>query len=256
MPDVPEPAVLAVIPARHGSSRFPGKVLAPLAGKPLVAHAYSRAVQARRVAGACVAADDPRIVDALEPLGIPVEMTDAGHPSGTDRIAEVARRRDAGVIVNVQGDEPLIDPRTIDDTVDALLGDPDCVMATARRRITDPESIENPNVVKVVCDLQGRALYFSRWPVPYARDGGAAAHWQHIGLYVYRRDFLLTYAGLPPSPLEEAERLEQLRVLENGYRIAVAETDYVSVSVDTPGDLERVAAMLDAGGGAGKEDDA
>jgi 3-deoxy-manno-octulosonate cytidylyltransferase (CMP-KDO synthetase) len=242
--------ILAVIPARFASTRFPGKIIAPLAGKPLVAHAYERARQAKLVSEAVVATDDQRVVAALEPLNIPVVMTTRGLPSGTDRIAEVARESDAPIIVNVQGDEPYIDPITIDDSIRPLLEDPDLPMSTAMRRITDPSLIENPNIVKVVCDNRGRALYFSRWPIPYIRDEAdrtkaASCYFEHVGLYVYRREFLIQYAGWPQTPLEQLEKLEQLRVLENGYPIAVVETEYEGVGVDTPEDLERVRKVFE-----------
>lgn len=240
---------LAVIPARYASHRFPGKVIAPLAGKPLVAHTYDQVCKAKTIDKTVVATDDENVVKALEPHGIEIVMTSPDHASGTDRIAEVAKRIPANIIVNVQGDEPLIDPHTIDDTVIALRREPNASMATARHRITDRDLIKDPNIVKVVCDSGGRALYFSRWPIPFVRDNPdapetAGAHWQHIGLYAFRRDFLIAYAQWPPSPLEKLEKLEQLRVLENGYTIVVVDTDYVSIGVDTPSDLARAEKML------------
>ena len=240
------PKVLAVIPARYASTRFPGKVIASLAGRPLVAHVYDRTRAARLVGETVVAVDDARAAEVLQAHGVPYVHTRPDHPSGTDRMAEVAAKRVADILVNVQGDEPLMDPATIDRAIEPLLADPELVMATARRRITDPALVADPNVVKVVCGRDGRALYFSRHPIPYVRDGTGEAppHWQHIGLYVYRRDFLLKYAGMPPSPLECLEKLEQLRVLENGYTMSVVETDYESIGVDTPADLERAAAYL------------
>jgi len=242
--------VLAVIPARFASTRFPGKVLAPLAGKPLVAHVYERTRKARLVTDVVVAADDERIVEALRPLGIDTVMTRKDHPSGTDRIAEVAEKSGADIIVNVQGDEPLIDPSTIDAAIRPLLDNPGLPMSTVRRRIIEPERIENTNVVKVVCDANGRALYFSRCPIPYVRDAESrpdrpSSHWQHIGLYAYRREFLLNYARMPQTALEKLEKLEQLRVLENGFPIAVVETSYDSLGVDTPDDLEKVRETLE-----------
>lgn len=240
--------VLAVIPARYASTRFPGKVIAPLAGKPLVAHTYERTLRASLVSEVLVATDDEQVAAALKPHGVAVVMTRADHPSGTDRIAEVAAGCDADIIVNVQGDEPLIDPKTIDKAIEPLLEDPAIPMATARRLIEDPEAMQDPNVVKVVCDARGRALYFSRCSIPYIRepDGGLpTCYWQHIGLYVYRRDFLMDYAGWPQTPIEKLEKLEQLRVLENGYPIAVVETEYESIGVDTPTDLERVRELVE-----------
>ncbi len=248
MPESNKPSILAVIPARYASTRFPGKVIAPLAGKPMVLHTYERARQASLVDDALVATDDQRVVDALAPWGVQCEMTRADHPSGTDRLAEIASRTEADILVNVQGDEPLIEPAAIDATIRPLLEDESIPMATARRRLDDPEQIRDPNVVKVVMDQRGRALYFSRWPIPYVRDAGGEdarhGYWQHIGLYVYRRRFVLEYAEMPPTPLELTEKLEQLRVLENGRPIAVVETAYDSIGVDTPEDLKRVEALL------------
>jgi len=245
-----EPKVLAVIPARFASTRFPGKIIAPLAGKPLVQHVYERTLRARHVNDALVATDDPKVVQALQPFGTKVLMTRADHISGTDRIAEVAAQVDADVLVNVQGDEPLIEPDTIDDAIAPLLDDPRLPMATARHRITQPDQINNPNVVKVVCDEQGRALYFSRSPIPYIRDEqdrtpSPDCYWQHIGLYVYRREFVMKYAKMPQTPLEKLEKLEQLRVLENGYPIAVVTTTYHCIGVDTQADLEHVRKLLE-----------
>jgi 3-deoxy-manno-octulosonate cytidylyltransferase (CMP-KDO synthetase) len=244
------PTVLAVIPARYASTRFPGKVIVPLAGKPLVAHTYERTIQAESLSETVVATDDLRVAQALEPFSIPVVMTRPDHPSGTDRIAEVAETKGADIVVNVQGDEPLIDPHTIDAAVAPLLADPGLMMSTARRRLTDPAHCNDPNIVKVVCDLRGRALYFSRCAIPHIRDAedrdnfAAQTYWQHIGLYAYRKTFLLQYAQLAPTPLEKLEKLEQLRVLENGYEIVVVETDYESIGVDSPEDLARVSAIL------------
>jgi 3-deoxy-manno-octulosonate cytidylyltransferase (CMP-KDO synthetase) len=248
MPESVSPVVLGVIPARYSSTRFKGKVIAPLAGKPLVVHVYERALQARYVSKAIIATDDERVCEAVRPFGTDVVMTRPDHPSGTDRIAEAVSDLDADIIVNIQGDEPLIDPRVIDATIQPLLDDPEIPMSTARCLIPDQESVDNPNVVKVVCDARGRALYFSRWPLPYVRGETPSAafgcYWQHIGLYVYRRDFLLEYACMAPTPLEQLESLEQLRALENGYPIAVVDTEYVSVGVDTREDLKRVEELL------------
>ncbi len=240
--------VLAVIPARFASTRFPGKIIAPLAGKPLVVHTFERTRQARLVDEVIVATDDARVAAAVAPYGVPVAMTRGDHPSGTDRIAEVAARSDAAIVVNVQGDEPLIDPNTIDAAIRALLDDASLPMATVRRLIADRAFVDDPNVVKVVCDIRGRAIYFSRHAIPYVRDAverAAACHWQHIGLYAYRRDFLLRYAKLPQTPLEKLENLEQLRVLENGFDIAVVDTQYESIGVDTPEDLEKARALIE-----------
>lgn len=242
-------SVLAVIPARFASTRFPGKVIAPLAGKPLVVHTYERTREAQLVDDVVVATDDARVADALAEWNVPCVMTRPDHPAGTDRIAEVAEGSTSHLIVNVQGDEPLIDPATIDSAVQAMLDAPEVVMATARHKITEARDIADSNCVKVVCDNHGRALYFSRSPIPAVRDEdalGTESHWLHIGLYVYRRDFLIEYARMAPTPLEKLEKLEQLRVLENGYSIAVVDTEYQSIGVDSPADLERVRTILEA----------
>lgn len=235
---------LGVIPARFASSRFPGKALSLIAGKPMLQHVYERASQARYVHKVVIATDDRRIFDTARSFGAQVRMTRDDHLSGTDRVAEVASAEEAHVVVNIQGDEPLLDPAAIDAAVLALTGDPDVPMATLSKRIEHPPEIDDPNVVKVITNRTGDAIYFSRSPIPYPREG-RAARYKHIGLYVYRRDFLLAYPTLPVGPLELAERLEQLRALENGYRIRVAETDYDSLGVDTPADLERVNELFE-----------
>jgi 3-deoxy-manno-octulosonate cytidylyltransferase (CMP-KDO synthetase) len=235
---------LGVIPARFASSRFPGKALASLAGKPLIQHVFERASQAHYLDTVIIATDDQRIYDAARAFGAPVRMTREDHLSGTDRVAEVAASDTAGVVVNIQGDEPLLDPEAIDAAVLALTGNREVSMATLSKRIEDPSEISDPNVVKVVANLAGDAIYFSRSPIPFVREG-RAEHYKHIGLYVYRRNFLLAYSGLPVGPLEQAERLEQLRAIENGHRIRVVETTYESFGVDTPQDLERVALLFE-----------
>jgi 3-deoxy-manno-octulosonate cytidylyltransferase (CMP-KDO synthetase) len=236
--------ILGVIPARFASSRFPGKALTLIAGKPMLQHVYERAIQARYLTKLIIATDDDRIYNAARSFGAQVQMTRADHMSGTDRVAEIASSDSAEAIVNIQGDEPMIDPFAVDAAALALLGDPDLPMATLSKRIEDPSEITDPNVVKVVSNLAGDAIYFSRCPIPYVREGGAI-HFKHIGIYAYRRDFLLAYSNLPVGPLERLERLEQLRALENGYRIRVVETEYESLGVDTPQDLERVAALFE-----------
>jgi 3-deoxy-manno-octulosonate cytidylyltransferase (CMP-KDO synthetase) len=241
---------VAVIPARFASQRFPGKVIAPLAGKPLVYHTYLQTARANLISRVIVATDDDRVVEALQPYDVEVVMTRPDHPTGTDRIAEVAENLSESIIVNVQGDEPLVDPDTIDRAVEKLAAHPETVMATARHALHDARDIDDPNVVKVVTDRHGRALYFSRHAIPYIRaeedtGGDGVTHWQHIGLYVFRREFLLSYPSLPPTPLELLERLEQLRVLENGYAIAVVDTEHKSIGVDTPADLDRAREILE-----------
>jgi 3-deoxy-manno-octulosonate cytidylyltransferase (CMP-KDO synthetase) len=234
-----------VIPARFASSRFPGKALATIAGKSVLQHVYERASQARYLTKLIVATDDERIYEAARKFGAVVRMTRSDHLSGTDRVAEVASAETAGLIVNIQGDEPLIDPAAIDAASLSLIEDADLSMGTLKKKIEDSNEIGNPHVVKVVTDRAGDALYFSRCPIPYVRDG-SVIHYKHIGLYVYRRKFLLRYSELPVGPLEQVERLEQLRALENGYRIRVVETEYDSLGVDTPEDLERVSTLFEA----------
>jgi len=237
------PSILGVIPARIASTRFPGKPLAILAGKPLIQHVWERSSRSRYLSRLVVATDDDQIAAAARGFGAQAVMTRSDHASGTDRAAEVAECTGAGVIVNIQGDEPLIDPDAIDAAILTLLDDSHCQMASLKRRITDPSEIENPNVVKVVTGGNGDALYFSRSPIPFHR-GEPAGYFKHIGLYVYRRDLLLAYSSLPVGPLEKAEKLEQLRALENGIPIRVAETSYDTIGVDTPEDLAAVERIF------------
>ncbi len=239
--------VLGVIPARFASTRFPGKALATLKNKPIIQHVYERAKDAALLDGVLIATDDPRIAEAARHFGAPVVMTRSTHLSGTDRVAEAASFGPHEIVVNIQGDEPLIDPATIDTAAQALLDDPSLVMSTLKRKIERTEEISNPNVVKVVTNFAGDAIYFSRCPIPFNRGGDQGIdepYYKHIGLYVYRRDFLLNYSRLPVGPLEKAESLEQLRALENGHRIRVLETSYDSLGVDTPEDLIRVQELL------------
>lgn len=212
----------------------------------MLQHVFERASQARYLSHVVIATDDDRIAAAARAFGAAVRMTSADHASGTDRVAEAASADPAELVVNIQGDEPLIDPNAIDAAILAVLDEPDIPMGTLKKRIENRDELTNPNVVKVVTDRFQNAIYFSRSTIPYDRDGGGAACYKHIGLYVYRRDFLLSYSELPVGPLEQAERLEQLRALENGHKIRVVETDYESLGVDTPADLERVARLFDA----------
>jgi len=234
--------ILGVIPARYTSSRFPGKPLARIGSKSMLEHVFERTSQARYLTSVTIATDDERIADAARSFGASVRMTRTDHLSGTDRVAEVASADSAELIVNIQGDEPLIDPAAIDAAILPLLHDDDIEMGTLKKRIEDLREIGDPNVVKVVTDRAGNAIYFSRSTIPY----GGAVHYKHVGLYVYRRDFLLGYSDLPVGPLERAERLEQLRALENGHPIRVVETEYESLGVDTPEDLERVSKLFEA----------
>jgi 3-deoxy-manno-octulosonate cytidylyltransferase (CMP-KDO synthetase) len=235
---------VAVIPARYHSTRCPGKILADIGGRPMIEHVYRRAAAAQGIDAVVVATDDDRIAAAVTCFGGVVRMTDASHRSGTDRIAEVARDLACDIVVNVQGDEPLIEPGMITQAVEALEHDRGAVMSTLRRRITFDPDVTNPNVVKVVVGTNGDALYFARL-LPLRHSGGP--YFKHIGLYAYRRDFLLEVAALPPTPLETSESLEQLRVLEHGFRIRTVETQYDSIGVDTPEDLERVRRQIAVG---------
>jgi 3-deoxy-manno-octulosonate cytidylyltransferase (CMP-KDO synthetase) len=244
--------VTVIIPARYASTRFPGKPLADLCGKPMIQWVYERSALCESVDRVIVATDDDRIARAVEQFGGDVVMTRSDHPTGTDRLAEVAAGLNDELIVNVQGDEPLIDPAMIEAAVAPLLADNSIPMGTLKTPLTSMEEYLNPNVVKVVTDRQGFALYFTRAPIPYPRDfiNELEQRWhelataKHVGLYVYRRDFLLQYPHLQATPLETQECLEQLRALEHGYRIQVAETNLVGQGVDTPDDLERVKAIL------------
>ena len=244
--------VTAVIPARYASTRFPGKPLARLGGKPMIQWVCEGAQRCPLIDRVLVATDDQRIADAVTAFGGIAVVTRADHQTGTDRIAEVAAGLPSELIVNVQGDEPLIDPAMIEAAVKPLLDNPTIPMGTLKTPLTSLEEYCNPNVVKVVTDRQGFALYFSRAPIPHPRDfvNELDTRWRelasakHVGLYVYRRDFLQRFPTLAPTPLEEQEKLEQLRALEHGYRIYVAETAHAVQGVDTPADLERVRQLL------------
>jgi 3-deoxy-manno-octulosonate cytidylyltransferase (CMP-KDO synthetase) len=255
--------VLGVIPARYASTRFPGKPLAPLGDKSIVEQVWGRARQAQRIDRLVVATDDRRIVDACESFGAEVLLTDPAHPSGTDRVAEVVERlgNDHDVILNIQGDEPLITPSSLDRLAAAFDRGPQVEMATLAEPIDELADLFDPNVVKVVSARDGRALYFSRAPIPYhrgsqeklatdfrralaARPDGLAGYRRHQGIYAYRRETLLSFSRLEQSPLELDEGLEQLRALEAGISIVVIDSDFRSQGVDTPEDLERVARIL------------
>ena len=241
-------SVVAIIPARYQSSRLPGKALADIGGRPMIEHVYRRASDARSVGVVIVATDDARICDAVEAFGGRAQLTSPAHANGTDRLAEIAAGLSCDLVVNVQGDEPLVHPSMIDDAVAVFRADPLLQMSTLRRRIEDPADLHNPNVTKVVVDRDGYALYFSRAPIPFTREGcPPAPAWRHIGLYVYRRDCLLRLTRLAPTAMEQAEALEQLRALEHGVRIRTVETVHESIGVDTPEDLERVRRLAPAG---------
>ena len=231
---------LAVIPARYGSTRFPGKPLADICGKPMIRRVVEGVRASRRLARVIVATDDRRIYDAVRGFGADAAMTSPDHVSGTDRVAEVAAAYDYPIVINVQGDEPLIDGETIDGLVDALQ-DPGLPMASLMARIEDMSAFDSPDRVKVVVDGSGNALYFSRSAIPH---GGTDFYFLHIGIYGYQRDFLLNLKSLKPSRLEETERLEQLRALENGHRIRMIEIPRPTVSIDVPEDAAEVERVL------------
>lgn len=236
--------ILCVIPSRFASTRLPGKPLADIHGKPMIQRVYERAAQAEKPTEVIVATDDQRVFDVVQAAGGKVMMTSPNHLNGTDRLAEVAREyKEVDVIINVQGDEPLIEPSIIDELADVFLTDDTLKMATVMTPMLDVNEQQNPNNVKVITDLQGYALYFSRSLLPYPRNEQQVPVYKHIGIYAYRRDFLLQYAVMAPTPLEQTESLEQLRVLENGYKIKVIKTDFKFVGVDTPEDLARVNAI-------------
>lgn len=233
-----------VIPARYASTRLPGKPLAPIAGRPMIWYVWDAARRASLASRVVVATDDGRIAEAVRAFGGEVAMTSPDCPSGTDRAAEAARTLPEEIVVNLQGDEPLMDPAVVDAVIAPLAADPAVVMSTAAVLSADPADYARPHVVKVVVDAAGDALYFSRSPIPHWRDEGAGPYRKHLGIYGYRRDFLFRLASLPPSGLERAEKLEQLRVLEGGFRIRVVDVDYESVGVDTPEDLRAVEERI------------
>jgi len=252
-------AIVAIIPARYSSTRFPGKPLAKIGGKPMVQHVYESVSRAGGLDRVLVATDDYRILETVKDFGGEAVLTSKNHASGTDRLAEVARKLKAEWVINVQGDLPFIRPQTISRTLRPLRRDRSISMGTARTPIYQKEEWVNPNVVKVITDRNGFALYFSRAPIPYIREHAGFSHrslagtdsreqiiwgYRHIGVYVYRRDFLLKFSRLRPSPLERIEGLEQLRALAHGYRIRVADVEEPSVEVDTPADLKRAEQYL------------
>jgi 3-deoxy-manno-octulosonate cytidylyltransferase (CMP-KDO synthetase) len=242
-------SVIAVIPARYSSSRLPGKALAQIGGVPMIVRVWRQAGRARTMSRVIVATDDERIARAVRQAGGEAEMTSSAHHSGTDRIAEVASRISADIYVNVQGDQPFIAPEDLDALAAPMRDDAGVAMATLATPIVDLEEWHNPNKVKVVCGDQGDALYFSRSPIPFLRDGTGVPPnaLRHIGVYAYRRDFLLRFAALAPGVLEQIEKLEQLRALERGYRIKLVASVAPSLEVDTPDDLARANAVARAG---------
>lgn len=236
--------IIVVIPARYASTRFPGKALADILGKTMIERVYNRVKLVKEVDKILVATDDDRIYQEVKGFGGEVVMTASHYKSGTDRIAAVAAEIDCDLVVNVQGDEPLLNPLMVSEAINPFKEEEGLKMSTLKKRIDTEVELNNSNVVKVITDKYGYALYFSRLPIPYLRNE-YARHYKHIGLYVYRRDFLLHYTSLKPTPLEKSESLEQLRVLENGYKIRVVETEYNSIGVDTPDDIKRVKRLLE-----------
>ncbi len=243
--------IIGIIPSRYASTRLPAKPLVDICGKPMVQRVYEQAKKSSLITDVVVATDDVRIEEAVKTFGGVVIMTPVTIQSGSDRIAYVAKNLSADIVVNIQGDEPLIDPKLIDQTIQALIDDDYAVVATAVKKISSADDIFNPNIVKVVLDNNRYAMYFSRSPIPHVRDTKIAAEWpkettlyKHFGIYAYRADFLQKYTLLPQSPLENAEKLEQLRVLENGYTIKCVVTKYESMPVDTPEDLQKVVEYL------------
>ena len=240
--------VIGIIPARYSSSRFEGKVLAQIMGKPMIQHVWERAKQARLLEDLIIACDNELVAEVASEFGAKVVLTSQGHLSGTDRICEVINPLEVKVVINIQGDEPLVHPMMIDSVARELLEDDSISMATIMKTIENPEYIKDPNVVKVVVDKDNFALYFSRAAIPYRAGNAEIGHpvyHKHIGLYAYTKDFLFTYKNLPDSDLEKVERLEQLRVLEGGFRIKMVETNFDTIGVDTPEDLEKVKVALE-----------
>lgn len=240
---------IGVIPARWGATRFEGKILANLLGKPVIQHVWENAKKARTLDDLIVACDDERIMKAVEDFGGKAVYTSPNQPSGTDRLAEVVNPMDVDIAVNIQGDEPLMKPIMIDNLVIALKGEKAAQMATMIKKIEDESELTNSNVVKVVVDKNGYALYFSRYSIPYNRTGESdekkrPTYYKHIGLYAFTKDFLFTFRNLPKSSLENAEKLEQLRVLEYGYKIKTVETKFDTVGIDRPEDLKRAEEAL------------
>lgn len=236
--------VIGVIPARYGSTRLPAKSLAMIHGKPMIQHVYERCLRSKLLDEVLVATDDKRIFNAVLNFGGNAVMTSKAHKSGTDRIGEAVKHIKCDIVVNVQGDEPLIEPRNIDKAIEPLINDKSINVSSLCFKVTDKKEINNPNVVKVVFDLNSNALYFSRSTVPFNRDSGKVNHYKHIGLYVYRKDYLMKLIKLKPSKLESAEKLEQLRILESGKKIKIIETKIDSHSVDTLEDLKKIKRLL------------
>ena len=245
--------IFGVIPARFASKRFPGKILADICGKPMIQYVYERSKKSKLLNDIFVATDDKQIYNTVKNFGGNVVMTSESHQSGTDRIAEAVQNLDLDIVVNIQGDEPLIMPEMIDEAISPMVTDMSVVMSTLANVVEEKSELSNSNIVKIVLDKDNFALYFSRLPIPYLRDMSFEnpltqfTFYKHIGLYVYTKKFLLEFAKMKQSSLEIAEKLEQLRVLENGYRIKVVKTNYKSIPVDTLEDLEKVKQLITGG---------
>jgi 3-deoxy-manno-octulosonate cytidylyltransferase (CMP-KDO synthetase) len=238
---------IGVIPARWASTRLPGKVLVDIAGKPMLQRVWQRALQCKRLTRVLIACDEPHVLQAAREFGAEAVLTRKDHPSGSDRVAEAVCNADEDIVVNIQSDEPFIDPVLIDSLVQALEQDPSAMVSTPVKRISSREDFLNPNVVKVVVDCKWRALYFSRSPIPFHRDGEPSdysRYFRHLGLYAYRKNFLFEYCRWPKSFLEQEESLEQLRVIEAGQRILCVPTETVALGVDTKEDVEKAVCFL------------
>ncbi|MDP1676348.1 MAG: 3-deoxy-manno-octulosonate cytidylyltransferase [Bacteroidota bacterium] len=243
--------IIGIIPSRYASTRLPAKPLVDICGKPMIQRVYEQAKKSALLTDVVIATDDERIESAVKAFGGNVQMTPVDIQSGSDRIALIAKNYQADIVVNIQGDEPMIDPKLIDQTIQLLIDDATAVVGTAVKKTTTHQDVFNPNIVKVVLDNNNYALYFSRSPIPYVRDAKKDHEWfartqfyKHFGIYVYRADFLQHYTTLKQSPLEITEKLEQLRILENGYKIKCAVTEYESLPVDTPEDLQKIIALI------------
>ncbi len=240
------PRILGVIPSRFASTRLAGKPLLDICGKPMVEHVYRRAVASGVFFRVVIATDDERIYNAAEKFGADVIMTSAEHPDGSSRVAEVARSIEADYVINIQGDEPMLDPRMLRELAEGIVSDPGADSATVCVPITNDKDFSNPNIVKVVTDQRGRALYFSRSPIPFRRNDTGCPIWEHLGIYAFTKEFLLKFVELPPTPLMQQESLEQLRILEHGYTMVVIATKYPSLgpNVNTEEDLQTVRNIV------------
>ncbi len=246
--------VIGVIPARYGSTRFPAKVLANLLGKPMIQHVWEGAKKSKLLNDLIIACDDERVRDKAKSFGAKAVLTSPEHKSGSDRIIEAVSSLNFDIVINIQGDEPLVHPSMIDGLAKAMLDDKACVMATVIKPLDDLKEIEDPNVVKAIVDHKGYAIYFSRSVIPYNRDKAdvkSIGYYKHLGLYAYRKEFLMNFKNLPASRLEKTEQLEQLRVIQAGYKIKTVETPYNTMAVDTADDLKRVEEYLKKAGNRG-----